>query len=176
MARIDASGIDFSDGTSLNSRYDIIPQNSIMLFFETNAPNFWTKVTSHNNKALRVVSGTGGGFGSGGTAGPGGSPFSTILTTRPFSGTFTASGTVGPTTLTTQQIPSHTHNAGSSVTVSPGSPGVQGRRVNTQAPGTGSTGGGQGHTHPFAGSPAPYSGSVDLRVQYIDVILCQFTG
>lgn len=174
MARIDASGIDFSDGTELNSKYDIIPQNSVMVFYETSAPGGWTKVTSHDNKALRVVSGTGGGFGSGGTAGPGGSPFTNVMTTRPFSGTFTATGTIGATTLTTQQIPSHSHNAGSSVTVSPGSPGVQGRRVNGQAPATSSTGGGQSHTHPFAGNPAPYSGSLDLRVQYIDVILCQF--
>tara|TARA_A100001201_G_scaffold143201_1_gene143839 strand:+ start:2791 stop:3318 length:528 start_codon:yes stop_codon:yes gene_type:complete len=174
MARIDASGIDFSDGTELNSKYDIIPQNSVMIFYETSAPGGWTKVTSHDNKALRVVSGTGGGFGSGGTAGPGGSPFTNVMTTRPFSGTFTATGTIGATTLTTQQIPSHSHNAGSSVTVSPGSPGVQGRRVNGQAPATSPTGGGQSHTHPFAGNPAPYSGSLDLRVQYIDVILCQF--
>lgn len=174
MARIDASGIDFSDGTELNSKYDIIPQNSVMIFYETSAPGGWTKVTSHDNKALRVVSGTGGGFGSGGTAGPGGSPFTNVMTTRPFSGTFTATGTIGATTLTTQQIPSHSHNAGSSVTVHPGSPGVQGRRVNGQAPATSPTGGGQSHTHPFAGNPAPYSGSLDLRVQYIDVILCQF--
>ena len=35
-----------------------------MLFQQTSAPTGWTKVTSHNNKALRVVSGTAGSGGS----------------------------------------------------------------------------------------------------------------
>lgn len=174
MSILQASGIQFSDNTVLNSKYGIIPQNSNMIFFSSAAPSGWTKSTAHNNKALRVVSGTGGGFGSGGTSGPGGSAFSTIMTTRTVSGSITASGSVGGRTLTLQQIPSHSHNAGSPVTVSPGSPGVQGRRVNGQAPATSNSGGGGSHTHPFSGSSSPVSGSVDLRVQYIDVIVCRF--
>ena len=82
-----------------------------------------------------MLSGTSGSFGSGGTDGPGGQPFSTIFPTsnRPISGTINAIGSVQPTTLTVQQIPGHTHNAGSSVNVSPGSPGIGGRAVNTHA-------------------------------------------
>jgi hypothetical protein len=36
-----------------------------LLFYQVAAPTGWTQVTTHNDKALRVVSGTGGG--SGGT-------------------------------------------------------------------------------------------------------------
>jgi len=178
MSILQTSGIQFgSDNTILNSKYGIIPQNSKAVFYQASAPTGWTQVTTHNNKALRVVSGTGGGFGSGGTAGPGGQPFSTIFPTsvRPISGTVTAAGSVQPTTLTTQQIPGHTHNAGSSVNVSPGSPGIGGRAVNANAPATSPTGGGGAHTHPFSGGASPYSGTIDLRVQYIDVIICNFT-
>ncbi len=105
-----------------------------------------------------------------------GQPISTICptSTRPITGTVTAAGTVGDTTLTIQQIPGHTHNAGSSVNVSPGSPGIGGRAVNADAPATSPTGGGGAHTHPFSGTASPYSGSIDMRVQYIDVILCRF--
>lgn len=177
MSILQTSGIQFgSDNTILNSKYGIIPQNSVAVFYQASAPGGWVQVTTHNNKALRVVSGTGGGFGSGGTAGPGGQPFSTIFptSTRPISGTVTAAGTVGDTTLTIQQIPGHTHNAGSSVNVSPGSPGIGGRAVNADAPATSPTGGGGAHTHPFSGTASPYSGSIDMRVQYIDVILCRF--
>jgi len=177
MSILQTSGIQFGDSTILNSRYGIIPQNSRAVFYQASAPTGWSQVTTHNNKALRVVSGTGGGFGSGGTAGPGGQPFSTIFpnSARPISGTVTAAGSVQPTTLTTQQIPGHTHNAGSSVNVSPGSPGIGGRAVNANAPATSPTGGGQAHTHPFSGGSSPYSGTIDLRVQYIDVIICNFS-
>lgn len=176
MSILNVSGIQFSDSTSLFSKYGIIPQNSVAVFYQAAAPTGWTKLTSHNDKALRVVSGTGGGFGFGGTSGAGGVSFTTAFPNlaKTISGSVTASGTVGDTTLTTDQIPSHAHAAGSSVTVSPGSPGVTGRLVNTSAPNTGPAGGGQSHTHPFTGSAAPFSSTIDLRVQYIDVIICSF--
>jgi len=44
-----------------------VPEGSKMLFAQAAAPCGWVKDTSHNNKALRVVSGSGGG--SGGTQG-----------------------------------------------------------------------------------------------------------
>ncbi len=40
------------------------PTGTKMLFQQTSAPTGWTKVTTHNNKALRVVSGTAGSGGS----------------------------------------------------------------------------------------------------------------
>lgn len=176
MSILQAAGIQFSDNSVLNSKYGIIPQNSVMVFYQSAAPTGWTKSTAHNNKALRVVTGNGGGFGSGGSAGPGGSSFTSIFPTnpRPISGTVTGSGSVGNHTLTIQQIPSHTHNAGSSVTVSPGSPGVGGRAVNNSAPASGPAGGSQAHNHPFSAGTSPYSGSISMRLQYIDVIICSF--
>lgn len=67
------------------------PSGTAMLFAQTNAPTGWTKSTTHNNKALRVVSGS---VSSGGTV----------------SFTSAFSGNVGATTLTTDQIPSHSHS------------------------------------------------------------------
>jgi microcystin-dependent protein len=176
MSILNVSGIQFSDSTSLFSKYGIIPQNSVGVFFQAAAPTGWTKLTSHNDKALRVVTGTGGGFGSGGVSGAGGISFTTAFPSvaKTVSGTVTAAGTVENTTLTIQQIPSHSHAAGSSVSVSPGVPGATGRNLNTAAPNTSSTGGGQGHNHPFIGTPSPFTSTLDLRVQYIDVIICSF--
>ena len=178
MSILQASGIQFSDNTVLNSKYGIVPQNSVMIFFSQAAPSFWTKSLAHNNKALRVVSGTGGGFGSGGTSGPGGSPFTTIMTTRSVPGTVQTRGSVGNTTLSLAQTPSHTHNAGSSVTVRGGSPSVAGKRFGAPGPiaVTSPSGGGGAHNHPFPNSPSSVSGTADLRVQYIDVIVCNFSG
>ena len=44
---------------------NLIPPGSKMLFYQASAPTGWTKLTTDNNKTLRVVSGSGGG--SGGT-------------------------------------------------------------------------------------------------------------
>jgi hypothetical protein len=182
MSILQTNGIQFGDNTILNSKYGIIEQGTVAVFYQSTAPSGWSQLTTSalNDRALRVTTASGvsyNGYGSGGVAGAsGGQPFSTIFPTsvRPISGTVSAVGTVGDTTLTTQQIPGHTHNAGSSVNVSPGSPGIGGRAVNTQAPATSPTGGGGAHTHPFSGGSSPYSGTIDLRVQYIDVIICSF--
>ena len=62
-----------------------------MLFQQTSAPTGWTKVTSSNDVALRVVSGS---VGSGGSV-----AFETAF----------ASQTVPVHTLTTAEMPSHNH-------------------------------------------------------------------
>jgi hypothetical protein len=51
---------------------------TLMLFQQTAAPTGWTKSTTHNNKALRVVSGTAS---SGGTV-----AFTTAFASKPVSG------------------------------------------------------------------------------------------
>jgi hypothetical protein len=48
-----------------------LPAGTVMLFYQAAAPTGWTQVTTHNDKAIRVVSG------SGGVAG-GTNPFSTV--------------------------------------------------------------------------------------------------
>ena len=176
MSILQADGIQFgSDSTTLDSLYGIIPQNSVTIFFESSAPTGWTKLTTHDNKALRVVSGTGGGFGSGGNSGPGGNPFTNTFSLVPITGTVTTSGTVGGHTLSIAELPSHSHAAGSAIGINPqpGS-GVNGRDTNTSGPVTSSVGGGSAHTHPFTGSPSPWSAFIDMNVQYVDVIVCRF--
>jgi hypothetical protein len=66
-----------------------------MLFVQSDAPPGWVRDTTHNHKALRIVSGTAG---SGGSLG-----FTTAFAGR------TVSGSTGGTTLTASQIPSHSH-------------------------------------------------------------------
>jgi sorbitol-specific phosphotransferase system component IIA len=120
------------------------PSGTLMLFQQTAAPTGWTKQTTHNNKALRVVSGTAS---SGGT-----SPFSTV-----FGLTATDSHT-----LVEAEMPAHTHGTDVQTTTEPqydagnarGGTQVSGRATST------STGGGGGHSH-----------NIELRVQYVDLII-----
>jgi hypothetical protein len=83
------------------------------------------------------------------------------------------SGTAGATTLTTPQIPSHTHtinNKGSPgpVYTLPGESGTVGGLT------TGSEGGGGSHTHPFSfssGSGTFTGSAINLAVKYYDFII-----
>lgn len=170
MARLTPTGVVFSDTTILNSKYGIVPQNSVSVFYQASAPTGWTKSTTHNDKALRVVNGTGGG--SGGT-----SSFTTVFpnSLRPVAvPSVPMTGTVGNTTLTTPQLPSHTHPNGGFVGLTPGGGDVGAAAGWTRsAPATGGEGGGGAHSHPWSGT-ASFSANIDLRVQYIDVIVCTF--
>lgn len=170
-AKLTTNGVTFSDSTQLNSKYGIVPQNSVSIFFQSAAPTGWTKSTTHNDKTLRVVSGTGGG--SGGT-----SSFSTVFpnSLRTVSSpSVPMTGTVGNTTLTTPQLPSHTHPNGGFVGLSPGGGDVaSGAGWTRSSPATGTNTGGEAHNHPWSGS-AEFFIDLDLRVQYIDVIICTFT-
>ena len=184
-ARITPTGILFGDNTTLTSKFGIIPQNSLTIFYQGSAPLRWTKSTAHNNKTLRVVSGTGGG--SGGT-----SAFTTVFpnSLRNVSGTYPISGSVGNHTLTTARIASHAHGNGGTVQLNAvpalfnpagNFAGWNGGDVSRAAgwtrvsPGTANNGSGGAHAHPWSGS-ASFSQNIDLRVQYIDVISCNFDG
>lgn len=107
MAILRAAGITFSDTTQLNSKFGIIPKDSTMLFFQAAAPTGWTKITTHDDKAFRVVSGLGsatGGTTSFLNAFPG------TVVTIPVS--VSAAATVGNHTLTLDEIPAHAHGSG----------------------------------------------------------------
>ena len=57
---------DDGDGGSpawhdLTASRDIIPSGTVMAFVEASAPTGWTKITTHDDKMLRVVNSTGGG-------------------------------------------------------------------------------------------------------------------
>ena len=174
MAVLTSTGINFSDSTVLNSKYGIIPQSSVALFFKATAPTGWSQVTTHNDKTLRVVSSTGGGSG--------GSISYSSLNSVPFSVSvpITATGlTVGPTTLSAPQIPAHTHTVtmgGVRYNLQNGAP-----QPVSNVPSPGSTGdnapAGGAHTHPvtFSSASGPLSGSINMLVNYVDVIICSFT-
>jgi len=138
------------------------PSGTAILFAQTAAPTGFTKSLTHNNKALRVVTGTAS---SGGTT-----AFTTVFTNQ--TPTITTSGlSAGATTLTTAQMPSHTHNAGGTQAVTGQSPGY-GPDVRTTATGgnaTSSTGGGGSHDHTISGTAT--STAITLNVQYVDVII-----
>lgn len=82
-----------SNGSAWTSASPAIPAGTVALFYQAAAPTGWTQVASQNDKALRVVSGTGGGTG-GATA---------------FTSVFGAGKSSSSYTLATTDIPSHTH-------------------------------------------------------------------
>jgi len=135
---------------------------TVMVFHQAAAPTGWTKVTTHNDKALRVVSGNGGGSG-------GSTAFSTA-----FNHTHADNFSVNNHTLSIAQIPSHNH----------GYTGSQGR---ADADGSGdlstsvgaansyvsytkleNQGSSQPHNHGLAGSVT----SQTIAPHYVDVIIC----
>lgn len=149
-----------------------IPAGTKMLFIQSSAPTGWVKDTTHDNKALRIVSGTAS---SGGSV-----SFTSAFASQTVSGTTSATaagGTVGGTALTINQIPSHTHNSQyddrtpSGIDYS-GSNEIAGLGTTRTYPTT-ATGGGQAHDHSFTGSAHShtYSSSLNLAVQYVDAII-----
>lgn len=118
------------------------PSGTLMLFQQTAAPTGWTKQTTHDNKALRIVSGT---------AGSGGSVA--------FTTAFASGLSDNAVTLATTQIPSHTHGSvhvATGVSFS-GSPTSYLIGIGT----SGATGGGGSHTHTLP----------SFAVSYVDVII-----
>jgi hypothetical protein len=122
-----------------------------LVFSQTNAPTGWTKSTTHNNKALRIVSGT---VSSGGSV-----AFTTAFASQ------AVVGTVGDTTLSTAQMPSHFHGNAYNSYGGVSGPGFYNPAYYPILGNTSSTGGGGSHTHSFSGT------AINLAVQYVDVIL-----
>lgn len=119
-----------------------------MLFQQTAAPTGWTKEAVHNDKALRLVTGT---VGTGGSV-----AFATALATPALAGS-TASHV-----LAVSEMPAHTHDmagaAGAANVATTAAGGFAGGFE------TNTTGGGGGHTH-------TNSGTVAINVQYVDFII-----
>lgn len=145
------------------------PSGTAMLFAQTAAPTGWTKSATHNNKALRVVTGTASSGGS--------TAFTSVFTSR---------------TIAEANLPSHTHSF-SATTSSDGdhTHGISATRRDDTTRGSGTTsrledleigsaGNDDGttttdgaHTHTISGtSGATGSGTaMDFAVQYVDVII-----
>jgi hypothetical protein len=81
-----ASALDVASPGVITGAWAYLPSGTAMMFVQTAAPTGWTKSTTHDNKALRVVSGAAS---SGGTTG-----FTSVFTSR---------------TITTANMPVHTH-------------------------------------------------------------------
>jgi hypothetical protein len=171
------------DPASLNAVVQaIIPTGTKMLFQQTAAPTGWTKDTTHDNKALRVVSGT---------ASTGGSvAFTTAFASQAVSGSIanatatnqaaTQGGTVNNHTLTTAQMPSHNHNMAVAATGAAGPARFVNSGGGTFFDST-STGGGGAHNHSFSGSSHNHTQdahnhsftgtAINLAVSYVDLII-----
>jgi len=136
------------------------PSGTDMVFHQTAAPTGWTKNTTAalNDGALRTTTGT---VGTGGTV-----AFETAFASQAVGGT---NGNTGATTLSTAQLPSHTHTAGAPNQTA----GLQGgAQANVGAADgtstTGATGGGGSHVH----GGSTFSGTaIDLNVKFYDVII-----
>ena len=138
---------------------------TVMLFAQTAAPTGWTKnASTGDNSALRVVTGTAS---TGGSVG-----FTTAFASQTPSISITGvSGSAGATTLTTAQIPSHTHTVPLSNGNGPASSTAPVSAVAESTATTSATGGGGSHTHTFSfSSGTATSSAINLAVQYIDVI------
>lgn len=138
--------------TTFSGAWASLPAGTRMLFVQTAAPTGWTKSTTDDNKALRIVSGT---------AGTGGSvAFTTAFSSQAIN------GTVGDTTLDITQIPSHTHSytAAGGVTVVNGGTSFS-ALINASGLTTGAAGGGLPHTHSLTAT------AINLAVQYVDAII-----
>jgi len=175
-AEITSTGILFNDSTAIDSRGWMTPDNTAMFFYQASAPTHWVKSTSHNDKMLRVVSGS-----SGGTSG--GSVTFSSFTGKSFSTPWSSNSPTGNRTLSINQIAVHSHNSmGTALSPFPQNPNgtFNGGDVN-KGPGwsrnfssTGNNSGGGSHSHPFSASGSTPSLSMNINVQYVDIILCNF--
>ncbi len=179
-----------------------IPDGTAMLFVQPAAPTGWSRINVQHNKALRIVNGndyTPGSGLAGGDSGPQGGTgldFTTAFASRGIGGNIgnkTVGGTVNSTTLTINQIPSHSHKVANSGTSTSSSAvnhalaegGIYGDHrnsydlsgVNASANryNSSNTGGGGGHSHGFTGASHNHSFSgtdLDLTVKYVNAIIC----
>jgi hypothetical protein len=150
------------------------PTGTRMSFQQTAAPTGWTKDTTAaiDNSAMRLVTGS--------VVNGGSVNFTTAFASQTPTGSVTitaVSGTAGATTLTTPQIPSHTHPITGKQQISGGNPitPVVGAGIgNTSNSATDAAGGGGSHDHPFSFSSGSgtFSGSaINLAVKYYDFII-----
>lgn len=162
IGTISSTGITNAAGAILGPS---IPTGTAMLFVQAAAPTGWTRVTTHNDKALRIVSSVGGGSG-------GGTAFSSVFTNR---------------TILEANLPSHTHSF-SATTSSSGAHQHTYTAPNTSSTNTTTGGGGsrlvdaigtltdsQGtHTHTVSGTTGSIGSgtAMNFAVQYVDALIC----
>jgi len=174
------------------------PSGTVMVFYQASAPTSWTQVTTQNNKALRVVSGSGGG--TGGTHALTSPPSTAHTHTGPShthstpSHSHSHSLSAGAHTLSTAEMPSHAHSStfyndsgGNASRLPDLREGYRSEVTTGSATIVNSTGGGGSHSHSLAGSitsggsgtsgaggtgATGSAGPTAFAPQYIDVIVC----
>jgi plastocyanin len=157
-----------------------IPTGTICKFQQTTAPTLWTKLTSYNDYALRVTSGT---VSTGGTR-----AFSAVFANQ----VSTAGGTLGTVTASVDPAVggtvAHQHigvqvNLGAYVydpaALTVPSPSVAFGTAGALPGPTTAAGGGVAHNHSITvpatyNSPTPLSATnADFSIKYVDMILAQ---
>jgi hypothetical protein len=160
------------------SSEDFIPNGSVMAFFQAAAPTGWTKITTQNDKVLRVVSGNGGGTGgdwamsAGETTSEVGAHTHTSAAHTHTGASHTHTGAshshgggnmaAAATTISTSTMPSHSHSvpygsgntiySANSIYYQPNFDAAGATGSNTGN--TASTGGGGSHSHGMSGNTA----------------------
>lgn len=129
-----------------------IPSGTLMLFQQSTAPVGWTKQTTHDDKALRVVSGAASSGGS--------NSFSSVM----------AQTVVGNTTLSLAQMPIHAHGNTESGFIEKHN---QITDPYTLAPNTGGDTADVVINTASAGSSNAHSHSILMSIAYVDLIICQ---
>lgn len=171
------------NGTAIDTGF---ASGTKLAFQQNTAPTGWTKDTTHNDKAMRIVSGN---VTTGGTV-----AFTTAFASKAVAGTLTSNtqggsltsntqgGTVGGFTLTTTEMPSHTHAINASLGTGQGVQRQTGYGA-TLDPATSATGGGGSHSHSFTGTAHTHAftgtahthaftgTAINLAVQYVDFII-----
>lgn len=178
MATITNTQLQFS-GNNISSGNYHFPTGTVSLFFLSSAPSEWSQVTSQNNKCFRVVSGTGGGTG-------GNQSFTGCFASRNLGANFGVSinsSNIGNHSMSTNTMAQHTHpiNNGGGTNVSNCGPFSLGSTACRNArQGNGNTGGygnSGGHSHPHSRSAnGSFNTSLNFAVQYVDTILCSYSG
>lgn len=163
-----ATTLTFPDGTTMTTAAQSIPTGTVTNFFQASAPTGWTKLTTNDNAAIRIVSGTGGGTG-------GSVNFNTAFASQAVNGTVSVSGgSVSSYTLAANEMPSHNHGMGARYAGYGPYNGVHSNWLGND--GTGyffSTGGSGAHGHGFSNPSASFSGTaINMAVKYLDNIMC----
>ena len=153
------TGAILLNGSSVGGGGSSFVAGTALVFAQAAAPTGWTKSASHNDKAMRVVSGTTGGAAGGTVA------FSTV---------FARTATDGHS-LTAAENGPHNHNL--NVDVSAGDTGLSSATSFGSSNTGGSFGrGGAGSPNSSlvasSGSGTAHTHPMDIRVQYVDVIIC----
>lgn len=163
---VSAGGVEV--GTIDSTGFSSFPTGTVMLFVQTAAPTGWTKSTTHNDKALRVVSGTAS---TGGTT-----AFSSVLTSRTIAQGNLPNINLSLASLTGTAAAQTLNNASNLVSGTVGATNTDFNSGFSALPSTGMSNVAVtanassvtfGGTLPLGGSGT----AMDFAVQYVDVIL-----